>query len=52
MLKPTLARTPDQHELMKHRTPLLKTSTVTDLQVAGLQELANVPGREVRCFSL
>ena len=44
MLMPTLVRTPDQHEPMPLRTPLLKSSTETGLQVAGLQGLATDPG--------
>ena len=45
MLMPTLVRTPDQHEPMPLRTPLLKSSTETGLQVAGLQGLATDPGQ-------
>ena len=48
MLKPTLVRMPVQHDPVHHGTPLLKPSTVTGLQVAGLQGIAKSPGQEVR----
>ena len=41
---PTLVRMLDQHASMPHRSPLLKPSTDTGLQVAGLQGLATDPG--------
>ena len=43
---PTLVRMLDQHASMPHRSPLLKPSTDTGLQVAGLQRLAKAPGQE------
>ena len=44
MLMPALVRTLDQYEPQPSRTPILKTSTNSSLQVAGLQGLANTPG--------
>ena len=39
-----LVRTPDRHEPVTSRTPSLKPSHNTCLQVAGLQEHATAPG--------
>ena len=44
MLMQALVRTPDQHDPVTTRTPLLKSSLRTCLLVAGLQELATTPG--------
>ena len=44
---PTLVRMLDQHASMPHRSPLLKPSTDTGLQVAGLQRLAKAPGQGI-----
>ena len=44
MLMQALVRTPDQHDPVTTRTPLLKSSLRTCLPVAGLQELATTPG--------
>ena len=44
MLMQALVRTPDQHDPVTTRTPLLKSSVRTCLLVAGLQELATTPG--------
>ena len=44
MLMQALVRTPDQHESVTNRNPLLKPSNRTCLQVAGLQERATAPG--------
>ena len=44
MLMQALVRTPDRHEPVTIRSPLLKPSYRTCLQVAGLQELATTPG--------
>ena len=43
MLMPALVRTPDRHEPQPSRTPILKPSTNSGLQVAGLQGCANSP---------
>ena len=43
-----LMRTPDQHDLAETRGPRLKPSTHSDLPVAGLQESATSPSREIR----
>ena len=47
MLMQALVRTPDQHESVTNRNPLLKPSNRTCLQVAGLQELATAPGWDI-----
>ena len=44
MLMQALVRTPDQHDPVTPRAPLLKSSIRTCLLVAGLQELATTPG--------
>ena len=44
MLMQALVRTPDQHEPVTNRSPLLKTSNWTCLLVARLQEHATAPG--------
>ena len=50
---PTLVRMLDQHASMPHRSPLLKPSTDTGLQVAGLQRLAKAPGQKTyECISV
>ena len=46
MLMQALVRTPDQHDPVTTRTPLLKSSLRTCLLVAGLQELATTPGND------
>ena len=46
MLMQALVRTPDQHDPVTTRTPLLKSSLRTCLPVAGLQELATTPGND------
>ena len=46
MLMQALVRTPDQHEPVTTRSPLLKPSSRTCLLVAGLQEPATTPGDE------
>ena len=46
---PCLVRTPDRHGTTESRTPDLKPSTNSSLQVAGLQEHATTPGDEL-CF--
>ena len=43
-----LVRTPDQHELAGTRGPRLKPSQHSDLPVAGLQESATSPSREMK----
>ena len=43
ILMPSLARTPDRRGTPKSRTPDLKPSSDTSLQVAGLQEHATTP---------
>ena len=50
MLMPALVRTPDRHEPRPNRTPILKPSTNSDLQVAELQGCANTPGRRSMTF--
>ena len=45
MLMQALVRTPDQHDPVTTRAPLLKSSIRTCLLVAGLQELATTPGK-------
>ena len=47
MLMQALVRTPDQHEPVTNRNPLLKPSNRTCLQVAGLQERATAPGCDI-----
>ena len=47
MLMQALVRTPDQHESVTNRNPLLKPSNRTCLQVAGLQERATAPGWDI-----
>ena len=42
-----LVRTPDRHEPVTSRTPSLKPSHNTCLQVAGLQEYAMAPGEYI-----
>ncbi|GFS18562.1 proteasome endopeptidase complex [Elysia marginata] len=44
ILMPSLVRTPDRHSTPESRTPALKPSTSSSLQVAGLQEHATTPG--------
>ena len=44
-----LVRTPDQHEPVTTRSPLLKPSNRTCLPVAGLQEHATAPGTDSLC---
>lgn len=46
ILMPSLARTPDRHGTPESRTPDLKPSSDTSLQVAGLQEHATTPSDE------
>lgn len=46
ILMPSLVRTPDRHRAPAARTPVLKPSTSSDLQVARLQEHATTPSRE------
>ena len=48
MLMQALVRTPDQHDPVNPRPPLLKSSLRTCLLVAGLQELATTPGKRER----
>ena len=43
-----LVRTPDQHDLVETRDSRLKPSSHSDLPVAGLQESATSPSREIR----
>ena len=50
MLMQALVRTPDQHEPVTNRNPLLKPSNRTCLQVAGLQERATAPGCDILCI--
>lgn len=45
MLMASLARTPGQCGSPCYRTPVLKSSTLSDLQVAELQEHATTPSR-------
>ena len=47
ILMPSLVRTPDRHSTPESRTPALKPSSDPDLQVAGLQEHATTPSREI-----
>lgn len=47
MLMVYLVRTPGRHGLQGDRAPDLKPSTTPDLQVAGLQEHATTPGRQL-----
>ncbi|KAJ9589729.1 hypothetical protein L9F63_017068, partial [Diploptera punctata] len=46
ILMPSLVRTPSQREALSTRTPVLKSSSIPGLQVAGLQEYATTPGRQ------
>ena len=43
-----LVRTPDQHDLAGTSGPRLKSFQHSDLPVAGLQESATSPSREIR----
>ena len=45
MLMPALVRTLDRHESLSIRCPVLKPSTNSGLQVAGLQKVAKPSGR-------
>lgn len=47
MLMVYLVRTPSRRGLQGDRAPDLKPSTTPDLQVAGLQEHATTPGRQL-----
>ena len=40
---PSLVWTPDRHSTPESRTPVLKSSSDSSLQVAGLQEHATTP---------
>ena len=46
ILMPSLVRTPSQRESLSTRTPDLKSSSTSGLQVAGLQEYATTPSRK------
>ena len=43
ILMPSLVWTPDRHSTPESRTPVLKSSSDSSLQVAGLQEHATTP---------
>ena len=48
ILMPSLVWTPDRHSAPEGRTPVLKPSSDSSLQVAGLQEHATTPSDEIQ----